>query len=152
MTTIHSNLYAAQGRSIVIRPTLCSWKNYQEDILLHCGITNSSGEVYNFNWKILKDKQWGQCLNVPLGLDHLSDEEFDQMIHEHYIQEKKLSKIKPYQQLDNNCFDFVIRFLNIVGYNNKKTHTKFTMAEEILDKPVDDFESYIYIYRALEED
>ena len=40
-----------------------------------------------------------------------------------------------YQQLQNNCFDFVVRFLNAISYGST-THTKDSVVSNFIARPV----------------
>lgn len=42
------------------------------------------------------------------------------------------AQTKKYQQLENNCYDFVIRFLNSISYKGRNDHMKGPIVEELV--------------------
>lgn len=116
---------AAAPRSIVIRPTVGSFHNYRHDMLLHVGITNSKGHVFNFDAGGCHiEPVWVECITVPLEASHLSDTHWDQRLQQHHNSEQTRKTTYPYHSLSNNCYDYAIRFLNSINFEGKSNHSK----------------------------
>jgi len=60
-------------------------------------------------------------------------------------------KIK-YHEFKNNCYDFVIRFLNFIDFNGICNHNKQEVVDNIVKGPVDGFESFFKIHSKLTAD
>jgi len=141
------------ARSIVIKPTYSSFKNYNSNLLLHCGITDSQGNVYNFDQRgPRKDsKKWTRCIAQRLNHPALDDKHWDEQLMEHNKEEKRREKSAGYRDLSNNCYDYIIRFLNNIKFGDKATHTKEDIVLDLLN-PVDLFESFFKIHKKIEEE
>jgi hypothetical protein len=71
-----------------VKPTLGSFKSYRFDCLLHCGVTDSRGQVHNFDSSgVSVDPSWDLSISVELSTN-LSDQEWDQVLAEHSKREK----------------------------------------------------------------
>lgn len=86
--THESNIGPAQPKSVCIKPTFGSFYNYEEDSLLHCGISDSQGRVKNFDNTGVKEETWDCCLSVSLN-SRLADKPFDDNLKIHFKQEQK---------------------------------------------------------------
>ena len=82
------------------------------------------GFVYNFDQRGCSREQWSLCLSVPLPVSRLSDAQWDQQLARHNATEHELQKYRKYQQLKNNCYDYVIRFLDAIRFEGSQTHMK----------------------------
>jgi len=75
------------------RPTFVSFKDYTTESLLHCGITDSKGRVFNFEYNVYIDETWPYCINIDLSKDSnvsaMSDDEWDKAMMDHYRNIKK---------------------------------------------------------------
>jgi len=151
--TFHeSSITACKPRSLVIKPSFCTFANYSSSALLHCGISNSQGSVYNFDSRgVCMDKPWDEVLHIPLIVESHSDEKWDLLLQAHYEREKQLEMKKKYHQLDNNCYDFVVRFLNEIQYEGKNNHTKEDLVVTLISGKVDSWDSFHQIYKKISE-
>ncbi|XP_022105772.1 MKRN2 opposite strand protein-like isoform X2 [Acanthaster planci] len=92
--------------------------SYERDDNLHAGITTSKGTVYSYDETGVQQEyhRWCQCLAVPLLEE--SDEDlksgWDQRLAD-TATELQWKKDK-YHEDCHNCFDFVVSFLNAIGY------------------------------------
>lgn len=120
--------------------------------LLHVGISNSSGNVFNFDEKGRKvDKSWEECLNVKLSLDSEQELLFDQLLEEFFQEELLMSKFSKYHSLLNNCYNFVLRFLNKIRYQNRDDHSKESIVLNLISQPVEKLEEFLRISMELEK-
>ncbi|KAL6053583.1 MKRN2 opposite strand [Balamuthia mandrillaris] len=167
----------SRGRALVIKPTHGSFasRNYSTEALLHCGISDSSGAfVFNFDQNGIRKEVWNTAsssaalLSVVLVGEEENGEEkdeelktqeenegqrlrrlWDEQLEKHLKEERRRVAQKPYHALKNNCYDFVIRFLNAIEFEGKKNHTKEDIVGRYLSTPVDTAESYLHIRRTL---
>jgi len=147
-----SNVAPCKPRSLVIKPTFCNFSNYSSNALLHCGISNSKGLVYNFDSRgVSLDQPWSEVINVMLKTDNYSDEQWDRYLQEHYENEKILEKKNKYNQFDNNCYDYVLRFFNTIKYDGKNNHTKADIVINIISGAVDSWDSVHNIYSKISQ-
>jgi len=155
-----SKIGMSNSRSIVIIMTMnCSgmWQKYTSNCLLHCGISNSQGIVYNFDEKGLHiDDLWRESISISLNAPTIIDDEWDKELMNHHLEEQVVStgwqctkctvhnsqnslscyvcnntrKLKQktqslyYHSVNNNCYDYVIRFLNRIKFENQTKHQK----------------------------
>lgn len=123
---------------------------YSNTDLLHIGISNSKGVVYNFWNEYKKDKDdvkmWKKVINITLDHLTLNDVEFDKCLDEDIkIQKKKYPK---YEQLGNNCYSYICRFLNSIKYANIEW-TKEKLAITIIENKIMFFDKYCSIFKKL---
>lgn len=120
------------------------------------------GTVYNFDFPgVCEDlSKWDEVISIPvegsfdgfeqLLLLHVKNEKnrFFGRIAWMIERSKKLrvrgasrlemkiyfcrAQTKKYQQLENNCYDFVIRFLNSISYQGRNDHMKGPIVEELV--------------------
>jgi len=139
---------AHRPRSIAIRPTIGTFANYNNKMLLHCGITDTKGVVYNFDETGVHSDQWNNCIAIPLQFPFMTDNEWDTALYRHHRDESARAKnIEKYKQLSNNCYDYIIRFLNSIQFDGKTNHTKDDVISRFILKPMDYFESFISILK-----
>lgn len=120
-------------------------RNYGTDTLLHVGITDSSATVHELDEGGLhRGRIWYSCLARSL-LDDITGpgaEYFDASLAAHHADEQSLLRLQPYSALDNNCFAYCIRFLNMLRYGACDEHTKDSFATAHIAPLVDKFEAY----------
>ena len=120
-------------RSMAVRMTIGSFTAYSARSLLHCGVSNSRGVVYNFDERGRHaDDSWLECVCVPLPVD-LPDAEFDAALVAHNAAHAR-ANVK-YHPLQHNCFDYLVGFLNAVRYGGTAGNSKATV-EEALETPL----------------
>jgi hypothetical protein len=133
-----------------IRPTLGTFADYKpEESLLHCGISDSRGRVYNFEYQLHIDEPWQQCLSIPLQDGTDSDQEWDKQLGKHHTFMTQVIKKRPYDALDHNCYDYVVEFLNKIAFNNSTKHDKESLVLGVVLKPVEDLENFITVHNAV---
>lgn len=141
-------------KSLIIaksQPPTLSFDNYSLNTILHIGISNSFGVIYHFWWSYKQELQgdreiWSNVLNIPLGED-LSDLEFDIAL-EKSSQKQKMQNGK-YDQLGNNCYSFVCRFMQDINFQKKTLWLKEDLARTLILPKISLFETYIEIYKRL---
>merc|ERR1711998_122760 len=130
--TIPPSIEASAACSLVIKTTFGSFANYSSSCLLHAGVTDSSGRVYNFDGAGHHcDESWEEAINVPIACDpKIWDDAlatFDQRHRELGI---------PYQELGYNCYNYLVDFLNSMAYQERTNHTVESVEKEILEQPM----------------
>jgi hypothetical protein len=98
---------SSKPRSICIKQTFHSFKNYKSNSFLHCGVSNSTGKktrplpryliwcndvylgaVYHFDGKgVHVDAKWPESISIPIPGDGV-DVVWDRKLEEHYQDEK----------------------------------------------------------------
>ena len=136
----------AVKRAIVVRPTGRSFRAYAPGCLLHVGVTDSRGAVFHFDERGLHeaDKGWSEALSISVEMPY-SDERWDADLASHVTIEKLRITLHRYQQLSNNCYDFVLRFLNLLSYEQRADWTKEQLARKLIAKPIEAVEAFIYV-------
>lgn len=128
--------------------------SYSNNDILHVGISNSKGKVYNFwnNYNIEDEsrKIWKRVLNIEL--DQLPEElkknpeKFNDILYENFLDQKK--KFSNYNQFNNNCYDYVCRFLNKIKYG-QITWTKESLAISIIEPKILFFDKFCSLYKQI---
>ncbi|XP_038051377.1 MKRN2 opposite strand protein-like isoform X2 [Patiria miniata] len=107
--------------SVVIKPTVGDFlQSYGQDDNLHTGITTSKGTVYSYDETGVHREclGWSQCLTVSLL------EEYDEDLRSGWDRRLAGMDTEPewqkewYKDDGHNCFDFVVGFLNAIGYRH----------------------------------
>jgi hypothetical protein len=133
-----------KARSIIIHPTSGSFTRYRQDCLLHVGITNSTGDrVYNFDERSTSidranSSRWD--LSISTAIEHdISDNEWDQVLQVHHRLESDRAKQRGfgYHTLNNNCYSYVIRFLELLRFEGSDSHSKNDIVERFISHPVE---------------
>ncbi|XP_067658799.1 MKRN2 opposite strand protein-like [Haliotis asinina] len=98
---------------IVLRPTLGDFlRHYTPQADLHIGLTDSTGCVHDFDEEGLHiGNTWPQCVQVRLAPDlQIDASPWDQCLAQ--FADRSSWGSHSYHEQDNNCFDFVLRFLH----------------------------------------
>ena len=125
--------------------------DYTQTSILHVGISNSKGKIYNF-WNKYKvdteksDSMWKYVINIPLEYNILDNETFDELVENSKKQQELL--YPKYDQLNNNCYAFICRLLNDLYYMNK-TWTKEELAINVIEKYIILLDKYALISKEL---
>ena len=136
--------------------------NHKTNSILHVGISNSKCIIYNFWSSYLKEKPTdNEIFKNVLAIDLEScenksndsykiisnDNEFDKALDENMkIQSKEFPK---YDQLNNNCFAYICRFLNSIKYLNNDKWTKETLSDSLISPAFEKFEKFCLIFQEL---
>lgn len=145
------NVGPSRGRSLAIKPTVGTFGRYHNRMLLHCGLADSAGRVYNFDESGCHvDSDWHESISIPVAAPHLSDEQWDAELDRHHKAELTFKAYRPYKQLQNNCYDYVIRFLNGVKFEGRKNHQKEDIVTRFIQAPIDLFEGYFSVRQKLD--
>eukprot|EP01126_Amoeba_proteus_P035287 TRINITY_DN3553_c0_g1_i14.p1 TRINITY_DN3553_c0_g1~~TRINITY_DN3553_c0_g1_i14.p1 ORF type:complete len:223 (+),score=51.17 TRINITY_DN3553_c0_g1_i14:62-670(+) len=137
---------------MVVKPTFGSFLNYSCDSLLHTGISDSKGNVFNFDSRgicIDAPERWSPSLSIRLSCTTISDLEWDRLLLLHVEEEREREKKRRYHQINNNCYDFVMRFLNFINYENRKNHEKEQIVVSLIAPLMDKFESFYKIHEEI---
>jgi len=120
LRTIPPTIERSAPCSLVIKTTFGSFAEYNARCLLHAGVTDSRGRVYNFDGAgHHQHDSWEEAINVPVSCDDpeawdLALATFDQSHRELGI---------PYQDLGYNCYNYLVDFLNSIAYQQRTNHT-----------------------------
>jgi hypothetical protein len=79
----------------------------------------------------------------------LGDKQWDFVLKKHHDGMKKIIQKKPYHELDHNCYDYIVSFLNTVEFKGSSEHTKDSLAKNVLNDPVEHVENYLTVYGAV---
>jgi hypothetical protein len=106
-----------------------------ETCLLHCGISDSHGAVYNFDERgRRRQTNWRGSLCIPLEHAAMSDAAWDAALR-NFNQREKTSG-GAYSALTNNCYAYVVGFLNTVAFQNSRQHRKTDLATKMIAAPL----------------
>ncbi|XP_011268603.1 MKRN2 opposite strand protein isoform X2 [Camponotus floridanus] len=137
--------------SIAIRPSRGSFLD-DYDVTsddLHVGIIDSDGGIVEFDKDglIANDvDRWIGCVAfhvVPVAWTAQWDETLSSMSRDDRW------KSVNYDEINMNCFDFVLEFLNNLGYANLKFASKEDLCERLILSKIQNAIKYISLYRAL---
>lgn len=129
---------------------------YSKNSILHLGISDSKCNVHNFWFKYKKEKAsdnkiWKRVVNISLlesnksskdGLDNsISDYAlFDNLLQQDF--DRQMTLYPNYHQFNNNCFDYVVRFLNSINYLSKKDWDKEGIISYLINDYIEKLETY----------
>lgn len=159
----------SQPKSIVVKPTIGSFsRGYSAKSLLHVGVSDSLGNVFNFDERgvLIDNGGWKDCLCISLNdpfengdnNDEISNKKpkthWDKELNAHYFSEREnlqTNRDLRYHQLQNNCYDFVLRFLNKIAFENRTNHTKEELVQTLIGTPVESLESFLIIMKRIND-
>lgn len=164
VTILKNPIEMSQPRSLVIKGSFLKF-NYdkQKPELLHIGITDSKNNVYHF-WESYfisdtnigsntgKYGNWKNCLVIPIH-SNLDDKSWDKHLNDSLEYSKKnhsnYNYINRSEDLSqkNDCYSFVIRTLNILGFNI----SIISLTEKFIQPIMNDFNKYYLIYNILKK-
>lgn len=127
-------------------------QSYNRNDILHVGISNSSNEVYNFWFKYKIDKaedvsMWQNVLNIELSsLPEIIKENFDEILKEDMRSQSEAYSL--YHQFDNNCYDYICRFLNGINYSGIKWD-KHSFALNVIEPHLIYCEKYFDLFKQI---
>lgn len=158
---LSSFISVVQPRSIVITLSygILDPFTYSEVDIFHVGLSNSKCQIYNF-WNEYKiDSQKGiwikticiDLISIIPEILNIKNDDFDSILDQNMYEQK--SKFGKYHQLDNNCFDYVCRFLNTLFEIYKiKVMSKNEFCEIFINEKIMEFEKFSRIYKRLKKD
>lgn len=139
--------------SIVIRPSVGSFlEDYDVTYDLHIGITNSKGNIFEFdkNGLIINDvAKWKNCIVlkiVPASWTVQWDETL-----QYILEDLKWNSVN-YHIINMNCFDFILEFFNHLGYVDLKFASKEDLCEKLILSKFQNAMRYISLYKALKNE
>eukprot|EP00128_Syssomonas_multiformis_P006568 Colp12_sorted_trinity150504_noHs@13473 len=136
-------------RTILLKPTNGMFKDYNVDSLLHVGISNSKGVVYNFDERGLSvdHNGWEECIGIQLHVP-LDDRDWDRCLIEHsqFFDDN-------YEPLQHNCYDYVISFLHFIRFSHhgRTTWDKDTFSDVFVEKPLNYATKWVMLCRYVRE-
>jgi len=125
------------------------FSRYTTSALLHVGVTTSQGGVFHFDEGGLHyDEFWPQCISVPLFPTATPvPENWDNELRSfHEIRNTQRSS-QGFHTLENNCYNYVIGFLNHISYEQRTNHTKIDIVRHHIEPVVQVLESFLNIHR-----
>eukprot|EP01136_Pigoraptor_vietnamica_P038911 Opistho-1_new@108869 len=144
-------------RCILVKTTYGFFhRDYTSTALLHVGVSNSQGCVYNFDEHgFHRDHtRWDECVAVPLSdcADRLSDGDFDAALETMMVTCAADPHLARYDGMDNNCYDFVARFLNFLLYFGSSDMTKEEYCRRMLTHRIEVAGGFATCFRRLLRD
>ncbi|XP_050457528.1 uncharacterized protein LOC126854638 [Cataglyphis hispanica] len=137
--------------SIVIRPSCGSFLddyNVTGDDL-HVGIVDSDGGIVEFDKDglIANDvDRWTDCIAFQV-VSVAWTVRWDETLS--FMSKDDRWKSINYDDINMNCFDFVLEFLNNLGYENLKFASKVDLCERLILSKIQNAIRYNSLYRAL---
>ncbi|KAJ8321947.1 hypothetical protein KUTeg_000418 [Tegillarca granosa] len=139
--------------SVVIRPTTGTFlRDYENNSNLHVGVTNSRGDVYDFDEEGIhvNNALWENCIAIPIIQTTntvCQNWDTDLVLMSQNVSWSK----KRYNEVNYNCFDFVISFLRHVLPKWKIHENKTRFCEEFILPHTAKVAKYIGIYRNVQK-
>jgi len=141
--------------SIVVQPSgRQPFSKYTSSSILHVGVSTSQGNVFHFDERGFHyDDFWKECVSVPLfptpsTTTQISGETWDSELQS-YHEIQKAQHMLPshgYQALENNCYSYVIGFLNHIRLESSSNHNKYSIVSRFIEPVVQHLESYLRIH------
>lgn len=120
-------------KALVLRASRSSLAQYAVGQLLHIGVCDSLGMVHSFDRAGVTVEKWRSCMVMPLtALDEEQRRHWDDHVWSHSKREALRQCDSAYRAKRNNCFDFVLRFLNHMRYAGRYDHTKASLTQQLL--------------------
>eukprot|EP00656_Telonema_subtile_P048711 TRINITY_DN5877_c0_g1_i1.p1 TRINITY_DN5877_c0_g1~~TRINITY_DN5877_c0_g1_i1.p1 ORF type:complete len:248 (-),score=66.36 TRINITY_DN5877_c0_g1_i1:256-999(-) len=117
--------------ALLIKPTFGSFRNYSSTCLLHAGVSDSEGRVYNFDQDGHHVQTWEEAICVPVECD--DPEAWDAALIGFDLNHQDTGV--PYSERGYNCYNYVVDFLNSIQYLGKTNHSVESVELEVLGKP-----------------
>ena len=149
--SVHTSTVAISNpKSFCFKPTFGSFDNYDNSVLLHCGISDSEGKVNHFNVNLFEGdlNGWKQCISISLS----DCKDWDAALKQHHKNELELLKRNPYHSIQNNCYSYCVRFLNLIQWKEKSNWTKEEFVESLVQPQLQVFETFHYIANKITKD
>ena len=155
-----SPIRPSRKRAFCIRMAFGSFAQYNSRSILHAGISDSRGRVYNFDQRGHHvDFSWTECVSIPLKNDgKREDAAYDAQLrlydqahrgmrqqYSHIIHRASEAHLNP----GNNCFAYAVGFLNFIHYEGKTDHTVQSVERSYLTRPMKDVVAYLSHWKAL---
>eukprot|EP01137_Pigoraptor_chileana_P004428 Opistho-2@46066 len=143
-----------QPRSLLVKTTYGVFhRDYTSSALLHVGVSNSQGTVYNFDEHgFHRDgDRWEEAIAVSLteGESNLCDSDFDGALEMYANACTGDRALSTYHGIDNNCYDFVTGFLNFILYSGSPSVSKEDYCRQLLTRRIEVAGAYVTCFRRL---
>eukprot|EP00096_Caligus_rogercresseyi_P008874 TRINITY_DN2889_c0_g1_i1.p1 TRINITY_DN2889_c0_g1~~TRINITY_DN2889_c0_g1_i1.p1 ORF type:complete len:281 (+),score=83.66 TRINITY_DN2889_c0_g1_i1:100-942(+) len=147
--------------SVVLKPTQGDFlRDYRNGTNLHIALTNSRGSVIEYDEEGIhqdRTKTWNRCIvldicDSSLGLTSDPDwGEYWDMILYGFLSRSSLWTEETYDELNHNCFEFVLAFLRALKQNpfSALSHNKVTFCERFILPKTTLAAKYIALYRKI---
>lgn len=149
---LHNPIQNIKPKCLIITKSLGSLHpgDYSNSDILHTGISNSKGKVYNFWFNYNIDKKshhlWKNVINIELDLTDDTDKIFDDILEDDFVFQKK--NYPKYQQFENNCYDYICRFFNRMKYRGREWD-KYSLALCFIEPKILILDKFSSIYKKL---
>ncbi|KRX00054.1 hypothetical protein PPERSA_07251 [Pseudocohnilembus persalinus] len=142
--------------------------SYSQTDILHIGISDSKNNITHFwnqyktDYNLEQNKFWENSISIPIkpeenlenlenlenfnnNVNNLDDEDFDQILQISLQFQKQ--NYPRYHQFNNNCFDFVARFLSEIQFQQQFFWSKENLAESVIKPHIKQLEKFCQIYK-----
>ena len=127
--TLPADIQVSKPHCFCIKMTRGSFMDYTRNCLLHCGVSNSQGLVYNFDQNGYHLERWTESISVPL--EGIRDMNAAVAAHDKVHRERG----EAYRDVGHNCYHYAVSFLNSVQYRARVDHTIQSIERELLTPP-----------------
>ncbi len=129
-----------KARCFIVKMSVGSMNHYNDNCLLHIGLSTSGGggiRIFSFDERGRRADtltQWNpyrpaESLSIPVVHSQMSDGDWDTALDTYLLVERATDS--EYTALQNNCFAFVVGFLNQIGWEGRTDSTKETVVTSI---------------------
>ncbi|EFX81430.1 hypothetical protein DAPPUDRAFT_317694 [Daphnia pulex] len=131
----------AKNFSILIKPTFGDFiRDFKRGDVLHIALSNSESKIFEFNENGISSSSFGSYLNwtnflsVSLATLSYTFSELDKVLKNTITMDTWAAE--RYDEVNNNCFDYVISVLNAANKNSNSKLTKIQLTQEIISPAI----------------
>ena len=113
---IKAGVQHSQGRCVCIRMTVGSFRGYTDTALLHTGVSDSAGVVFNFDEAGHHQDAWVESINfhVAMPREAWTDRAWDAALATYDAHHRRAGP--RYRAVGNNCYNYITGFMNHIKY------------------------------------
>nr|CAH0105456.1 unnamed protein product [Daphnia galeata] len=147
----------ANKLSLLIKPTFGNFiRDFKRGDLLHIALSNSERKIFEFNengissYNFSPYPNWTNFLSVSLASLPYKFVDLDEVLENTITM--NIWEGERYNEVNNNCFDYVISVLNAADKNSNQKLTKLQLTQEFISPAINKTIRLLSIVRNVLED